>query len=388
MPSLADHITEVPPSGVRAIFNTALAMSAAGERVTHLAVGEPDLAPEPHVVEAARAAWARGEVRYAPNGGLPALREHLARVTTAQRGTEVTPDQIWVTIGGTQALYLAFTLVLGRRDKVLVPDPGYTTFTMAPAALGARPVPYPLRPERGFAPSLADIAPLLTRRTRAIVVNSPSNPLGTVLSRGRLQQIVDIASASDLWIISDEVYSGLVHDGEHVSIASLPGAEGRVLSVHSVSKTYALTGARVGYLVTPPGWSDVLNAVQEAMVSCVAPPDQHAALAALTGPQEGVARARAHYAENLRLATGLLAERGFEWLPPKGGFYVWVDVRERVAASGLGSVAAWARELLVQRRVSVAPGSAFGASGEGWARLCVAASPEAITTGIDALATF
>ncbi|PWD50236.1 aspartate aminotransferase [Serinibacter arcticus] len=382
MPELAPHIAAVPPSGTRAVFNVALELAERGVPIHSLVVGEPDLAPEPHVVEAARAAWAAGEVRYAPNAGLTQLRDAVAVRLAAQRGHAVERDQVWVTLGGTQALYLAMTLLLDPGDEILVPDPGYTTFTMAPLAQSAVPVPYPLRPEHAFVPQVADLAAAVTPRTRAIVVNSPSNPLGTVLGHEVLQRVVDLAVERDLWIISDEVYSELAFGAPHVPIASLPGAEGRVLSVHSVSKTYALTGARVGYLVTPSGWSEPINALQEAMISCVAPPDQRAALAAITGPQDGVATARAHYAANLALACALLDEAGIGYLEPQGTFYLWIDVRSR---SG-GDVAAWAQRLLRERAVAVAPGTAFGASGEGWVRICVAASRATIEAGIAALA--
>ncbi|PFG19218.1 pyridoxal phosphate-dependent aminotransferase [Serinibacter salmoneus] len=378
MPSLAHHIPHVPPSGIRRVFEIALRTPDAA----YLAVGEPDQQPQPHVTEAARAAWAAGDVRYTPNNGIPELREAVAALATRKRGHDVAAEQVTVTNGGTQALHMAMTMILAPGDEILIPDPGYTTFTMAPRMMNAVPVGYSLRPEHEFVPDAREIAGLVTTRTRAILVNSPSNPLGSVLPRGVLQEIVDLAVEHDLWIISDEVYEELTYGVEHVPLASLPGAAERTLSVHSVSKTYALTGARVGYLITPPGHGVRLAHLQEAVVSCLTTPSQRAALAAITGPQDAVAAAREHYAANLGYITGCLEQIGVPYLRPRGAFYLWIDVRERCG----GDVATWAEKLLLDTGVAVAPGSAFGRSGEGWIRICVAASRRSMDRLVAALA--
>jgi aspartate aminotransferase len=252
---------------------------------------------------------------------------------------------------------------------------------MAPRMVGAVPVPYRLHAEHGFVPQAADLAALVTARTRAIIVNSPSNPLGVTYPRETLQRIVDLAVAHDLWIISDEVYERFVMDAEHVPVATLPGAQERTLTVHSVSKTYALTGARVGWLVTPPGLEEVLGKIQEATTSCVNTPAQRAALAALTGSQDTVAEARETYRERLGASCALLDERGIPYLPPTGAFYLWVDVSH----ASRGDVATWAERFLVEKGVAVAPGSAFGAGGEGWIRICAASPWDDLARGLSAL---
>jgi aspartate aminotransferase len=376
VPRLASHIDTVPASGIRRIFEIAAQLDG----VVHLAVGEPDVPVAAHIRDAAAAAWARDDTGYGPNGGIPALRQAIVEKLARENDVHVDVEQVWATIGGTQALHLAMQLTLAAGDEVLVPDPGYTTFTMNARMLDAVPVPYPLSPDRGFTPDLDELEALVTPRTRVLIVNSPSNPLGVVFGRDLLAELLEFARRHDLWVVSDEVYERFTWGAEHVSLASLD-VDDRVLSVFSCSKTYAMTGARVGWLVTPPGFADTMRTMQEASISCVATPDQHAALAAITGDQTHVAAAAAHYRANLELATSALAEKGMRWLDPGGAFYLFVDVSH---ASG-GDVAAWAMRLLLERRVAVAPGSAFGRTGEGWIRLCLAASPETLLAGIAAL---
>jgi aspartate/methionine/tyrosine aminotransferase len=374
MPEIAAHIAAMPPSGIRRIYELALGLPDA----IILAIGEPGAEVASPVREAAVAAWRGGRTRYTANAGIPALREAIAAKLRRDNGLDPADDRIWVTQGATQALHQAMAIVLGPGDEVLVPDPGYTTFTMNAHMLGAVPVPYPLEPAHGFEPDLPVLERLVSPRTRAIIVNSPSNPLGSTFSPETLQALLDLAIAHDLWVISDEVYERFTWGRPHVSMASLPGADGRVFSVFSLSKTYAMTGVRVGWLLTPPGLADVMSRVQEAAISCINGPAQEAAVLALSGSQEPVAEAAAIYRENLRAATALLDERGIHYLDPTGAFYLWIDVAH---VSG-GDVAAWAERFVLEEGVAVAPGSAFGAAGEGWIRVCVASDRELVLEGL------
>ena len=375
MPRLAPHIPSVPESGIRRI----LELSFEVDDVIALGVGEPDVPVAPHIREAARVAWAEDRTDYTANAGIPELRAALVEKLRRDNGLEVQTEQVWVTVGATQALYQAMTLTLGAGDEALVPDPGYTTFSMGARMLQAEPVTYPLLPERSFLPDMAELERLVTARTRVLVVNSPSNPLGAVFPRETLRELLAFARRHDLWVISDEVYEYFVHDAEHVSVASLqePG-EQRVLSAFSLSKTYALTGVRVGYLVVPTGMTTTMRTVQEATISCVSAPAQWAGVAAVTGDQSHVRQAIAHYRENLDAATALLEERGIRHLRPTGAFYLWIDVSH----ASDGDVAGWAERFLLRDRVAVAPGSAFGRSGEGWIRVCVAADRDALLEGL------
>jgi aspartate aminotransferase len=376
MPRFTRTALAVPGSGIRRIHELAIRMPD----VIGLAVGEPDQPVARHVLEAASAAWLADDTDYTANGGIAPLRLAVAEKAREQRGIPVDPEQVWVTPGGTEALYLALTLVLEPGDEVLVPDPGYPAFTTAPRMQSATPVPYRLDPANGFVPHVELLDRLVTPRTRAIIVNSPSNPLGVVFPEPVLRGLLDLARRHDLWVISDEVYEAFTYGTRHVSLAALDD-EHRVLTVQSFSKTYALTGARVGVLLVPPGVDVTLRAFQEALVSCVNTPAQHAALAALTGPQDAVEVARRHYRGNLDAASALLTERGFRHLTPQGAFYLWIDVSH---VSG-GDVAEWAERFLIEQRVSVAPGSAFGAAGEGWIRVCAAASRKNLLAGLERL---
>ena len=384
MPELSRHILDVPGSGIRRIHEIAIVMAAESpEPITMLAVGEPDLPVADHIGAAAKAAWDADETNYTANGGIPALRAAIATKHARDHGIELAAERIWVTVGGTQALHQAMGVVLAPGDEILVPDPGYTTFSMSPRMLSAVPVPYALRAETGFLPEPERIEALITPRTRAIIVNSPSNPLGTVLDHAAATAILDLAARHDLWIISDEVYESLVWSEAHVSLAALDsiatdGRGGRVLGVFSTSKTYAMTGVRVGWLTVPAGLTDTMRTAPEPMIARGRPPGPHAAVAALTGPQDAVDAARLHYLANLEAASALLTERGMGHLVPGGAFYLWIDVSH---ASG-GDVAAWAERFLREQRVAVAPGSAFGASGEGWIRVCAASTRADLLHGL------
>ncbi|PSL39653.1 aspartate aminotransferase [Labedella gwakjiensis] len=376
MPQLASHMSSVPESGIRRLFEIALTL----DDVNILAVGEPDQPVAPHIVAAATAAWEAGETRYTPNGGIADLRRAIVDKLARDNGMHVDVEQVWVTVGATQALMQAMGLLLDAGDEILVPDPGYTTFSMNARMLQAVPVPYRLSPEDGFAPDIAELETLVTPQTRVLLVNSPSNPLGRVFSAEVLQGLVDFAARHDLWVLSDEVYEYFTFTGRHVSPATLDH-DGRVFSVFSLSKTYAMTGIRVGYLVTPPGFSAEMRTVQEAMISCVSTPAQRAAVAAITGPREPVDVASRHYEANALAASALLTERGIRFLDPEGAFYLWIDMSH---ATG-GDVATWAERFLLEHRVAVAPGSAFGRSGEGWIRVCLAADRPRLLEGLSKL---
>ncbi|KQQ27652.1 pyridoxal phosphate-dependent aminotransferase [Frondihabitans sp. Leaf304] len=376
MPSLAPHIESVPGSGIRRVFEIAMKL----DDVTMLVVGEPDVPVARHIIDAARRAWAEDRTGYTPNGGITPLREALVAKLARENQIQADVEQVWVTVGATQALHQAMGLVLSPGSEILVPDPGYTTFTMNAHMLDARAVPYQLAPEAEFQPDLEALEHLVTDRTRAIIVNSPSNPLGVVFGEATLRRILDFAKRHDLWVISDEVYEYFTYGPKHVSLAALDDDD-RVFSVFSLSKTYAMTGVRVGYLVTPKGLADTMRTVQEAQISCVAEPDQYAALAAVTGDNQPVADAREHYRENLDLARGLLDERGIAYLDPEGAFYLWIDVSH----ASRGDVATWAEDFLLSHRVAVAPGSAFGRTGEGWIRISLASPADALTRGLSAL---
>ncbi len=374
MPSLAAGAETMPRSGIRQVMDLAWSLP---DRVIGLHVGEPSFPAPDHVIEAARAAYAAGETHYVPNAGVGELRTAIAEKVTAVNGFAVGPQQVVVSAGGAQALHNAFSLTLSAGDEVLIPDPGWPNYAMAVQLLQAVPVRYPLRPEKDFRPDPGELDGLVTDRTRLIVVNTPSNPLGTVLPADDVAALVRFAEAHDLWLLSDECYDALTFERPHVSPARFD-RDGRVLSAFSFSKTYAMTGLRVGYLVATEAVIQHSAKLQEPMLACVNAPAQAAALAALRGPQDAVAMMRAAYRDRRDLAAARLDSQGMGYLRSQGAFYLWVDVRDRCR----GDVGAWSMDLLRERRVAVAPGTTFGPLGEGWVRLSLATATEDLLEGI------
>jgi len=349
----------------------------------HLEVGEPDFPTPEHVVEAAHEAALAGHTRYAPNAGLPELREALADKVVRRNGYETRPDQVVVTQGGIQALYLVLRALLEPGDEVLLPDPAWPNFRMIAHLLGAGVHPYPLVAEGDFLPRLEDLERLVTPRTRAILVNSPSNPLGTVLPGELVEELLAFARQRGLWFISDEVYDEVIFDDVFVSAGSVADPTDRLVSIYSFSKVYAMTGWRVGYLVAPPDLAKLLTGMQEPIISCVNTPAQMAALAALTGPQDIVREMREAYRTRRDELLGMLDSGGLPSSRPSGAFYVWTDVSE----AGIPSMDL-ARALIEREHVAVAPGSAFGEAGEGYVRLSLASSREDLLEGASRLARF
>jgi aspartate aminotransferase len=369
----------MPVSRIREVMELAWADPEA----IHLEVGEPDFPTPEHVVEAAHRAALAGLTRYAPNAGIPELREALAEKVARRNGYGVRPEQVVVTQGGIQALYLALRALLEPGDEVLLPDPAWPNYRMIAHLLGARVLSYPLVAGGGFLPRLEDLERLMTPRTRAILVNSPSNPLGTVVPRELMGGLLAFARRHGLWFISDEVYDEVVFDDAFVSAGSVADPSERLVSIYSFSKVYAMTGWRVGYLVAPPDLAKVLIGMQEPIVSCVNTPAQMAALAAVTGPQGFVREMSEAYRARRDELLGVLDGGGLPSSRPSGAFYVWADVSE----AGVPSMD-FARSLIEREHVAVAPGSAFGELGEGYVRLSLASSRQDLLEGTSRLVRF
>ncbi len=382
MPELAAHVREVPVNQIREI--TEAAWRTPGAIV--LSIGEPGFAVPRHVLEAGMACLDRDETNYTPNAGLPALREAFAARFRERAGGSRTigAERVYVVDGAQQGLHFAMSLLLSPGDEILIPNPGYPTFPMTSHLLNAVPVRYPLYPEQAFQPRIEDIEALITDRTRVLVLNSPSNPLGAVLGENLTRQLVELARRRDLWIISDECYEAFTYDVPHVSPAwydSDVTGEARVFTSLTLSKTYGLTGLRIGALICPPGLEQKMNNVMEAIVSCVASPSQYAALAALTGPQDYVQHAHAHYRANRDAASAVLDAKGIPYLSAQGAFYLWADVSH---VSG-GDVRGWVRRFLDESGVALAPGTAFGSIGEGWVRIALCGGRDELVDGVGRL---
>ncbi|MBG6190358.1 aspartate aminotransferase [Arthrobacter sp. CAN_A212] len=390
MPNISIHAAALPPNQIREITQAAWATPGA----IVLSIGEPGFAVARHVLEAGMAALDRDETNYTPNAGIAPLREAFAKRFGDQNSVDVDPARVYVTAGAQQGLHLAMSLLLGVGDEVLIPNPGYPTFGMTARLLHAVPVEYPLHAGHGFQPRVEDLERLVGPRTRVLVLNSPSNPLGAVFSEDLTRALMEFARAHDLWVISDECYESFTYDVPHVSPARFDGsgsADGsadcpidssaRVFTSVTLSKTYGLTGIRVGALITPPGMQQRLDNVMESIVSCVAASSQYSALAALTGPQDYVATALDHYRRNRDAASAVLAALGIDFLDAQGAFYLWADLSHATD----GNVRDWVHRLLREQGVAVAPGTAFGSIGEGWIRISLCGDTDELVEGLSRL---
>jgi aspartate aminotransferase len=366
----------MPGSGIREIMNAAWGRPG----VVHLEVGQPDFPTPPHIVEAAHQAMLAGHTGYTPTAGIPDLRAALAAKIADRNGFSVTPDQVVLGNGGDQAIHATLTAMTQPGDGILLPDPAWPNFNMMATLLGLEPAHYSLTADGGYVPDVAELERLVTPRTRVLLLNSPSNPLGAVIGRERMTALVDFAAAHDLWILSDECYDEIVFDGTAVSPAALD-TDGRVASVFSFSKTYAMTGWRLGYVAAPPALAAVLATIQEPLISCLNTPTQYAALAALQSPPVVLGEMVAAYRRRRDLVIGLLDRLGMAAFRPAGAFYTWVDV----SGSGLGA-REFALELLAEESVAVAPGTAFGSVGQHHVRLSLAASDADLTAGVTRMA--
>jgi aspartate/methionine/tyrosine aminotransferase len=347
-----------------------------------LEIGEPSFRTPEHVVEAALAAAREGFTRYTPNGGIRSLRELLAERLRRVDRYDADPDEIVVTPGGMNALFSIYLALLSPGDEVLLPTPGFPNMDEMVRLLGGTPVFYELRQDEGFLPDLERLEALVTPKTKAIFTNTPSNPTGAVFPGGLVEALVRLADRHDLWLIADEVYDEMVLDAdrEHVAARRFDEA-GRVVSVYSFSKVYAMTGWRLGYAVAPPALADLLRKLQEPEVSCPSAISQKAAEAALAGPQQCVVAMRDAYRERRDRAWDLLVERGLRAFRTQGTFYMLIDV----SAAGLASMEFTLR-LLAEWGVAVAPGEVFGPAGEGLVRVSLAPEPGELEQGLSRLA--
>lgn len=366
---LAATAAAVPGSGIREIVMLAYGRTD----VVHLEIGEPDFATPSHVVAAGDAALATAN-RYTPSAGVPALRTAIAERLHTRYGVTDDPERVIVSQGAVQGLAAVLAVLVEPGDEVLVPDPAWPNYEMQTLLLGGVPVHYPLRPERGFRPDPAEVASLITPRTRALVLNTPSNPTGAVLEPELVRLLVEAAVEHGVTVIADEVYDEIVFDGTHANAAAM--APDDVVSVFSFSKTYAMTGSRVGYLTAPAWLAPTLARVQEPLLSSVSAASQASALAALRGPQDAVGRMVATYRDRRDLVVGRLAAAGIPVDPPAGAFYLMLPLAE-------GADSRAAALDLVGHGVALAPGTAFGSTARSHLRLSLASSAEDLTAGVD-----
>jgi aspartate/methionine/tyrosine aminotransferase len=350
----------------------ARALEATGRSVIHLEIGEPDFPTAAHIVAAAKAALDEGWTHYGPTQGDPQLRQAVAAHVGLTRGIPVGPEHVSIVPGGKPILFFPMLALLEPGDEVIYPDPGFPIYQSMIQFLGAKPVPIPLLESRGFSFDLDLLRDRLTPKTKMLILNSPQNPTGGLIPADDIRTIADLVRERDLIVLSDEIYSRIVYGETPLSIASLPGMQEKTIILDGFSKTYAMTGWRLGYGVMP-GW--LVEAVNKLMVnsnSCTASFTQRAGIAALTGPQDEVDRMVAEFHRRRdAFCDGLNRIPGIRCARPGGAFYAFANIRE----TGMDSKTA-ADLLLNEAGVACLSGAAFGAYGEGYIRFSYANSCE------------
>jgi aspartate/methionine/tyrosine aminotransferase len=353
------------------VLAKARALEAKGRDIVHLEIGEPDFDTPPAIVAAGVAALERGETHYTPSAGVIELREAIAIYLEKRRGVKADPGQVIVTPGAKPIMFYALLALLDEGDEAIYPDPGFPIYSSMIDFAGARGVPLALREENGFQPDLDELRRLVNPRTKVLVLNSPNNPTGGVLSRDALREIARIARERDLWVLADEIYGELVYDGEHRSIAVEEGMAERTILLDGFSKTFAMTGWRLGYGVFPRPLVEPVTKLVTNSVSCTATFVQRAGTVALSSRPPEIDRMIAEFKRRRdAIVKGLNAVPGITCRAPQGAFYVFPNVR----GLGRGSSAEVADRLLDEAGVAALAGTCFGAAGEGYLRLSYANS--------------
>ncbi|MFM8360507.1 MAG: aminotransferase class I/II-fold pyridoxal phosphate-dependent enzyme [Verrucomicrobiota bacterium] len=377
---VAHHVAGIPRSGIRDFFDIVQSMPEA----ISLGVGEPDFATPWQIREAAIYALERGRTQYTSNLGLLRLRESISRYVQRHFGVSYAPqNQVLVTVGVSEALDLALRAVLNPGDEVLYHEPCYVSYAPSVLLAHARPVPVACRAEDQFAVTAAAIEAAITPRSKVLMLSFPTNPTGGTMTRAQLEEIAAVVRRHDLLVITDEIYSELTFEGEHASIASLPGLAERTLFLHGFSKAFAMTGFRIGYACGPAELIEAMMKVHQYAIMCASIIAQEAAIEALENGESAAMEMREQYKLRRNFVVQALNDMGLGCHRPRGSFYAFPDIR----ATGLGS-REFAVRLLQEEKVAAVPGGAFGASGEGFVRMCFATGFDRLREAMDRTARF
>ncbi|MGO8797333.1 MAG: pyridoxal phosphate-dependent aminotransferase [Candidatus Sulfotelmatobacter sp.] len=352
------------------VLNKARALERQGKSIIHLEIGEPDFDTPANVVEAAVDALHNGWTHYGPSAGLPELRQTIADYVSRTRGVKVTPEEVVVVPGGKPIIFFTMLALIDEGDEVIYPNPGFPIYESMIQYVGGRAVPIQLREEHDFSLDVAELEPLISDRTKLIILNSPHNPTGGVMPRKDVEQVARLIGDRNILVLSDEIYSRLLFDGQHFSIMSIPGMQERTILLDGFSKTYAMTGWRMGYGVMRPDLASQMTRLATNSTSCTASFTQMAGVEALRGDQSSVDRMCEEFKRRRDVfVAGLNKIKGFSCRMPKGAFYVFPNITK----TGWKSKPL-ADALLDQAGVAALSGTAFGEFGEGYLRFSVANS--------------
>ncbi len=375
---IAARMNRMAPSGIRKVNEKALAMERAGERVLHFEIGRPDFDTPEYIKRAAEQALAEGKVHYTSNFGLMELRQAIADKLKRENNVDYTASEVLVTVGLSEAVFAVLATILEEGDEILVPDPVWLNYINVPNLLGAKAVTYGLTEETGFQMNLEEVKAKITPKTRAIVIITPNNPTGGVLSEDVLKELAEIAVSNDLMVISDEVYERLVYDGaKHISIASLPGMKERTFTMNGMSKAYAMDGWRLGYVAAPEEYILAMNKFHQHNTTCAPNFVQVAAIAALNEEGDEVKEMVKEYQRRRDYAVKAINEiPGLHCECPKGAFYIFINCKSLNMKSA--DLSAY---LLEEAKIALVPGDVFGPGGEGYLRMSFANSYENVVEG-------
>jgi aspartate aminotransferase len=364
MKPIASRVSQLNGEGALAVFSRAKELERQGRSIIHLELGEPDFHPAAPVVDAVRAAVADGRDRYVSPRGIPALREAIASYLKRTRHLDVSPEEVLIAPGCKMALALTMMALIEPGDEILYPDPSFPIYPSFTRGLGGKAVPFYLEEKNQFQPDIAEIASKITPRSKALIFNSPNNPTGTVFSEDTLKQIAALAVKHDLWVIADEIYARILFSGEYKSIYAMPGMKERTIIIDGFSKSFAMTGWRLGYAVAPKHFIDALDMLVLNTFTCTAEFSQVAAIEALSDSTNAVDAMVLEYRKRRDLFVNKLNRiPGFRCLSPDGAFYAWVNVEE----TGLPAEEIQ-RLLLEEAGVAAIAGAAFGPAGKNYLR--------------------
>lgn len=379
---LVERMGRLQTEGAFEVLVKARALEREGREVIHLEIGEPDFPTPRHIVESAKKALEDGHTRYSPPAGLPELRMAIARHVEKTRGIPVHPDEVIVTPGAKPVMFFAILALVGEGDEVIYPNPGFPIYESVVGFAGGKAVPIPLLEERGFSFDLDELEKRVSPRTKLIILNSPQNPTGGVIPREDLERIAEIARTYKIVVLSDEVYHRFLYEGEHVSIVSLPGMKNLTILLDGFSKSYAMTGWRLGYGVMPVPVAERMACLMVNSNSCTATFTQLAGIAALEGDQtESLAMVQAFKRRRDLLIRGLNRIPGLRCSVPQGAFYVFPNITALNRSSQ--EVADY---LLFDAGVALLPGTAFGRYGEGYLRISYATSEANLEKALERMA--
>ena len=379
-PFIAAAVRDIPRSGIRDFFDLVQGM----QDVISLGVGEPDFVTPWHIREAAIYALERGRTRYTSNLGLLRLREAIAAHLAEKFHLDYNPGhQVLIAVGVSEAMDLAFRALINPGDEVLYHEPCYVSYAPGIAMTHGKPVPVPCRAEEQFAVRAEAIEKLLTPKSKLLVLNFPTNPTGGTMTREELQKIASLAQRHNLVVLTDEIYAELTFEGEHVSIAALPGMAQRTVFLHGFSKAYAMTGFRIGYACGPAEIIEAMMKVHQYTMLCASIISQEAAIEAIVHGEPDATAMREQYKLRRNYIVDALNRMGLRCHLPRGSFYAFPNI----TASGLTSKE-FAVRLLKEEKVACVPGSAFGAGGEGFLRCCFATGLDQIEEACERMAKF